>query len=143
MQENAVPAPEPTRFLPLITDFSRPFWDATKRHELMVQQCQNCGNTFYPPSVACGRCFTTDVKWVKSSGKAKLTTYSVVHQPAGPGFPVPLILAIVQMDEGYRMMTNIVGCDPKELKIGMPLEVTFEEQTPTVTLPFFQPTKQG
>ena len=134
-QDNPAPA---TRPLPLVTDLSRPFWEACKRRELLVQQCQECKTKYYPPSVACGKCLTTNVQWVKTSGKGRVKTYTVLHQQAGPGFSVPLVLAIIQMDDGYPMLSNIVDCDPNEVKIGDPVEVTFEDQSETIALPLFR-----
>ena len=132
---------EGTRPLPVPTPETKRFWEGTKAGELRLQRCDACRHTYFPPRPFCPKCASRKVSVVKSSGKAKLFSYVIHHRPA-PGFTPPYAIAVVELAEGPRMMTNIVGCPqtPDALLLDMPLEVTFEKQTDQITLPFFRPT---
>ena len=132
--------PEPGRALPQPTPETKHFWDGTQSGELRLQRCDECSHTYFPPRPFCPKCASRKVSVVKAGGKAKLFSYVIHHRPA-PGFTPPYAIAVVELDEGPRMMTNIVGCPqtPDALVLDMPLEVTFEKQTDQVTLPFFKP----
>ena len=127
--------------LPRIDQESKGFWEACQRHELYVQRCGGCGMTRYYPRALCPRCLGDDTQWVLSSGKGTVYTYTVTHQNQAPGFrdSLPYVLAYVELTEGVRLLTNIVGCDPAAVKIGMSVEVVFEDVTPETTLPKFKP----
>lgn len=128
--------------LPTPTPETRPFWEAAKRHELLLPRCRQCGPFFFYPRATCPRCLTTDIEWKAVSGRGTLHTFTIVHRGAR-NFPLPspYVMAIVELDEGPRMMTNLVGVkpDPETLEIGMPVEVTWADVTPEVTLPHFRP----
>ena len=132
----------PRRPLPEPTPETREFWEGAKRHELRIQRCKSCGQAYFFPRPFCPNCSSRDVEWFTASGRAKLHTYVIVERGA-PGFQdaVPYSIAIVQLEEGPHMMTNIVGVEqtPEALQVDMPLEVTFEEQNEQITLPFFRP----
>ncbi|HZP56468.1 MAG TPA: Zn-ribbon domain-containing OB-fold protein [Dehalococcoidia bacterium] len=132
----------PRRPLPEPTPETREFWEGAKRHELRIQRCNSCGQAYFFPRPFCPNCSSRDVEWFTASGRAKLHTYVIVERGA-PGFQdaVPYSIAIVQLEEGPHMMTNIVGVEqtPEALQVDMPLEVTFEEQNEQITLPFFRP----
>lgn len=124
---------------------SRPFWEAAKRHELVMPRCKHCHQiTFYPREV-CPFCHAQEWEWPTMSGKGVLYAYTVVYQPGHPAFQedAPYIFAIVQLDEGPRMPSNIVGVDAedfmKELKIGIAVVATYDDVTPEVTLVKFRP----
>ena len=127
--------------LPRIDQESKGFWEACQRHELYVQRCGGCSMTRYYARALCPRCLSDDTQWVLSSGKGTVYTYTVTHQNQAPGFrdSLPYVLAYVELAEGVRLLTNIVGCDPAAVKIGMPVEVVFEDVTPETTLPKFKP----
>jgi uncharacterized OB-fold protein len=131
---------EGTRPLPVPTPETKHFWEGTQAGELRLQRCGDCGHTYFPPRPFCPKCASRKVSVVKSSGKAKLFSYVIHHRPA-PGFSPPYAIAVVELAEGPRMMTNIVGCPqtPDALLLDMPLEVTFEKQTEEITLAFFKP----
>ena len=120
MAAKAAPQPTPE---------TAPYWEAANRGELKIQYCNTCAQHFFYPRAACPRCGSTDVSWVRASGRATLHTYLINHRPA-PGFEedAPYAIAIVELEEGPRMMTNIVGVanTPEELELDMPLEVRFE-----------------
>lgn len=129
--------------LPNPSFVSQPFWDAAKEHRLTFQRCRLCGtNVFYPRDICPGpNCFGVGtLDWIESSGRGTVYSFTVSYQPAHPGFrdDVPYMLAIVELDEGPRMNTNIINADPKDVAIGMQVEVVWDDVTPEFTLPKFQ-----
>jgi len=133
--------PDYDKPLPYVHEETKPFWDGIKRHELWLQRCQDCGKfRFYPRSI-CPYCFSYNTEWTKVSGRAKLYSFTVSHRPASPAFQqdVPYNVVIVELEEGVRMMTNIVECRNEDLRIDMPVEVAFDDVTPEITLPKFRP----
>jgi uncharacterized OB-fold protein len=127
--------------LPHPTEVTRPFWEAAKRHELQIQQCQACrAHIFYPREV-CSACLSPNLAWVKISGKGTLYSYTIAQQPTHAAFAedVPYVIAIVELAEGPHITTNIVGCQPEDLKVGMPVAASFIDVTPEVTLVKFRP----
>lgn len=135
-----MPAFEPKRFLPQPTPETQPFWDGTLQSELRLQRCDACAHTYFPPRPFCPKCASRKVSWFKASGKGVLYSYVIHHRPA-PGFTPPYSIAVVQLDEGPRMMTNIVGCPqtPEALQLDMPVEVVFTKMSERIALPLFQP----
>lgn len=135
-QQSSKPAPVPQ-------PESDAYWEAAARGELLVQACVACGEYQFYPRNFCTSCGSRDVEFRKASGRASLYTFAIVHQPPHPGFAndVPYIAAIVELEEGVRMPTNIVGVEPEpeNLSIGMPLVVEFEPITEGVALPKFRP----
>ena len=131
---------EGTRPLPVPTPETRHFWEGTQVGELRLQCCDDCRHIYFPPRPFCPKCASRKVTVVTSSGKAKLYSYVIHHRPA-PGFTPPYAIAVVELDEGPRMMSNIVGCPqtPDALVLDMLLQVTFERQSEQITLPFFKP----
>lgn len=126
--------------LPRIDAESKGFWEACQRHELYLQRCRACGTLRYYPRALCA-CLSSDTEWVRSSGRGSVYTYTVTYQNQSPGFrdELPYVLAYVELEEGVRLLTNIVGCVPEQVYIGMPVRVTFEAATAEVTLPKFAP----
>lgn len=129
------------RPVPRVDEESRPFWEACARHELYIQKCKNCGTVFYYPRGFCPEDLSADFEWVKCSGRGKVYTYTVTRQNQSSGFrdKVPYVMAYVELEEGIRMLTNIVDCDPKDVAVGMSVEVTFEDVTPDISIPLFRP----
>lgn len=128
--------------LPVPSPETRPFWEAARGHRLELPFCRPCGAFFYYPRAACPRCLSADIAWRPVSGRGTLHTFTVVHR-GQKGFPLgpPYVIAVVQLDEGPRMMTNLVDCvpDPAAIRIGMPVEVVFHDATPEIALPLFRP----
>ena len=119
---------------------TEPYWAAARDHRFVIQHCKSCGkHQFYPRGV-CSHCLSSDLEWHEASGKGTVYSFSVNHRAPHPGFAdeIPFVLAIVELEEGPRMMTNIVECNPDSVKIGMAVEVTFEDVTEEVTLPKFK-----
>ena len=133
--------PKYAKPLPRIDEETKGFWEACQRHELYVQKCGACATLRYYPRAVCPRCLSDRIEWVRCSGRGTVYTFTVTHQNQAPGFrdTLPYVLAYVELDEGVRMLTNIVGCAPDDVRIGMAVEVVFEDVTPTVTLPKFKP----
>jgi uncharacterized OB-fold protein len=127
--------------LPAPQDDTEPFWAAARAHRLVVRRDRRSGRHFFYPRAFDPQTWSADVEWVEVSGRATLHTYSVVRQNDLPPWPsrVPYVVAIVELEEGPRLMTNIVGCEPGDLEIGMPLVVAWEERSGELTVPVFRP----
>ncbi len=128
------------RLLPQPTPETEHFWTGLTRRELLLQQCEACQHVYFPPRPFCPECASQSIRILKSSGKARLMSYIISARPA-PGIEAPYVVAIVELEEGVRMMTNIVGVppDPEHLVLDMPLKVVFEQVTEECTLPLFAP----
>ena len=125
--------------LPKPTPLSRPFWEACKLGVLTAQRCLDCGGLTFIPQVACMHCFSSSLEWVPTSGKGVVYSYTVVWRPQTPAFKIPYVVAIVDIDDGYQMMSNIVDCDPAHVRVGMRVEVDFRQMSDEITLPYFKP----
>lgn len=133
-----------TKFSPKASPETQPFWDATAEGELHLQRCRPCDAHYFPPRPFCPTCQSEDVVWERCSGRGRLHTYMINHRPA-PGFEdeAPYAIGIVELDEGPRMMANIVGVPstPEALELDMALTVTFEDQG-GMQVPKFRPAEQ-
>ena len=120
---------------------TQPFWDAAREERLLIKHCNACGKYHFYPRPFCPYCWSDDVEWFEASGRATLYTWSVVHRNDLPPFPerLPYVAAVVDLEEGPRVMTNIVDCDPADLRIGMDLVVDFRSLTDDITAPVFRP----
>jgi len=127
--------------LPQATPWSKPFWEGCRKHELLIQKCQDCQKYIFYPKMFCPNCLSSNLKWVKSSGKGKVYSYMVVYsyQPTEFEKDLPYVVAIVELEEGVRLMSNIVKCPPESVKCDMRVGVLFEDVTEKVTLPKFKP----
>jgi uncharacterized protein len=130
--------------LPTPDDHTRAFWDAARGGTLLIKRCAACGRAHYYPRTFCPYCWSADVSWEEASGRGVLYTYSVVHQNDLPPFNerVPYVAAIVDLEEGPRVMTNIVECGPDDVAVGMAVEVTFRLLNDEFSVPVFRPTDQ-
>jgi hypothetical protein len=129
-------------YIPSPTPDTAPFWEGAKRGELRIQHCNDCAAYFFYPRPLCRHCLSRDVEWRAVSGRGRLHTCTITYRSgrASP-FPGPFVIAIVELDEGPRLMTNLVDVepDPAALRIGMPVEVVFADISPEITLPRFRP----
>lgn len=127
--------------IPVVDQESKPFWEACRRHELYLQQCKDCNSFRYYPRELCGNCFSSNTEWVKCSGEGEVYTFTVTHQHRGAGFreELPFVLAYIELREGVRMLSNIVECNPEDVRIGMPVEVIFEDINEEIAIPKFKP----
>lgn len=131
--------PDVMRPQPVPDHFTGPFFDGAARGELLIQRCASCREWLAPGRPRCTECFGNDVQWVTASGRATLYSYAVVHQVLHPGLAgeVPYNVAQVDLVEGVRLPSRVVGVDPASLQIGMALVVAFEQWGPQTWLPVF------
>jgi hypothetical protein len=127
--------------LPSPSPITQGFWAAAHRHEFLLQRCRNCRRYIHYPRAACPHCLSQDLEWAPASGRGAIYSYTVARRPTASVFAdmTPYVIAIVELEEGPRMTTNIVGCPPEEVRIGMPVEVVFDDVTDEVTLVKFRP----
>ena len=125
--------------LPRPTELSRPHWDGCREGVLRVQRCRECQTYVFIPEPFCTECQSEELEWVESSGRGTVYSMTTVYRPQRPEFEVPYTVAIVELEEGWHMLTNLVDCSPEELRVGLPVEVTFRRMSDEVTLPLFRP----
>jgi uncharacterized OB-fold protein len=127
--------------LPTPDDTTWPFWNGAAQGRLLIKRCRACSRAHFYPRPFCPYCWSEEVDWEEASGAATLYSWSVVHVNDLPPFAeqVPYIAAIVDLDEGPRLMTNVVECPASSLHAGMSLHVAFREQADGVTVPVFRP----
>jgi uncharacterized OB-fold protein len=133
------PMSKPT---PFVYDETRPFWDGTKKHELIIQKCKDCGKYQFYPRTMCSHCLSENIEWVKASGKGKLYSYTIAYR-GSPAFSAngPYNIAVIELDEGVRMPGAVVDCKNEDLKCDMRVEVVFKDETPEFAIPYFKPIK--
>ena len=129
------------KFKPVPTEDTHPYWEHCAEHELRMQRCEECGHIRFPPSVLCPRCLSEESEWTRLSGRGRVWSWVVFHRAYYPGYAadVPYNTAIVELDEGPRMHSNIVDCENDDIHIGMPVEVVFERLDDELWLPKFRP----
>ena len=130
------------RPIPPTSELTAPYWDAARRGELVVQRCEACEARPFPPRARCPRCGADALAWAPVSGRGTVYSFTVAHRPPHPVFAgqLPLVVAIVELAEGPRLVTNVVACDPAEVTVGMAVEVTFEPiDDSEISLPVFTP----
>ncbi len=130
---------KPQRMRPVVAHDNQAWWDKINEGELTIQSCKECGTLRHPPRPMCWKCQSLDWELVKASGKGIVYSYVVVHKPQIPGYEYPLAVAVVELEEGTRIVSNIVGIDAKDVEIGMPVQVSIEAVDETLTLPLFRP----
>jgi hypothetical protein len=138
MDKDAAPPAKP---LPRITPDNRPFWEACRRHELLLPWCGVCDRPHWPPGPVCPHCFADRVEWRRATGRGKISSWVVVHKEWLPAFrdDLPYNAIQVELDEGVRLTGNVIGLPNRDLKVGLPVEVVFDDVSPTATLPRFRP----
>ena len=124
--------------LPRPSQLSRPHWEGCREGALRVQHCRECGAFVFIPQPICTRCQCDSLEWVESSGRGTVYSYTVVHRPQRPAFAVPYVVAIVELEEGWYMLTNLVDVAPEAVRVGLPVEVTFRPMSDEITLPYFR-----
>jgi uncharacterized OB-fold protein len=134
------PRPDPAAMLrPQVNRDSEYFWQGTRRHELRVQGCGSCGALRHPPGPMCPSCHATERSYVVASGRGTVHSYVVHRHPPLPGREVPVLLALVDLDEGVRMVGELLDVAPSDARIGAPVEVTFVRVDDDLTLPAWRP----
>jgi uncharacterized OB-fold protein len=129
------------RPLPHVNDDNREFWLGCRNHELRFQQCEDCAHVRWPASLICPRCLSRNTKWIVSSGKGRVYTFAVYHVSFHPAFKddLPYAVADVELEEGPRLLTQIVDCPRDKIACDMPVEVKWEDITAEFSLPKFRP----
>jgi uncharacterized OB-fold protein/acyl dehydratase len=135
---NTPPAPE-RRPRPAISDDTRFFWEGVERGELLVQRCAACGELRHPPRPMCPRCRSLDWDAVRASGRGTVHSYVVPHHPRLPAFPERYVVALVDLEEGTRLVTNLIGVAPEDVCIGMAVELECTMVDDELVLPLFRP----
>ena len=119
------------------------YWEGTKAHELWIMRCNDCNEAYFYPRPICPKCFSRNTEWFQASGKGTLHAFAIVHRGPTPAFRdvVPYVVATIELEEGPRMPSNLVEVtmEPEHIKIGMPVEVVFDDVTDAITLPKFRP----
>ena len=126
--------------LPQIDADSAPFWRGTRERRLMLPHCRACGRPHFPPRALCPHCHGDGIEWKRASGEGTIYTYTVARRAAGPAFEddVPYVVALIELAEGARMMSNVIAEDISAVKIGAAVRVTFERASDEITLPKFE-----
>lgn len=137
------PTNRPQTPLPRPTALSKPYWEACRAGKLTVQQCRDCEALTFIPQPCCGNCLSEKLEWIEVSGRGTLYSFTTVYRPQQPSFEVPYTVVVVELDEGYYMLSNLLGVEPEDVKIGTPLEVVFEERSEEITLPLFRVREQA
>lgn len=127
------------RPLPIPDRDSVVYWKGCKEHKLVVPRCTECGLFVFPSRIICPRCLSDQLEWVQLSGLGTVYSFTVVHRGPSAAFKdkLPYVMALVDLDEGPRMLTNIVGTESNEIRIGMRVRCVFDDVTDDVTLPLF------
>ncbi len=127
--------------LPRITPDNAPFWDGCRRHVLMLPWCEDCDRAHFPPGPVCPYCFGDCIAWRQASGRGTVSTWVVVHREWFPAFrdDLPYNVVQVELEEGVRLTANVVDLSNEALRVGLPVEVVFDDVGETITLPRFRP----
>jgi uncharacterized OB-fold protein len=131
-QRGAIPAPQPSAL-------SAPFWEGCQRGELLFQRCGDCGAATHTPAFICSRCTSRALTWERSSGRGAIYSWTTVWRPQIPAFEVPYAPIVVDMDEGWQMLSNLVGCDHADVAVGLAVAVEFHPLESGFRLPYFAP----
>jgi len=129
-----------TKPVPSSTDASQPFWEGCSLGVVRLRHCPACKLYYAPPRAICS-CGNARMTWVDASGHGKVFSYTIVHRAPDPAFKadLPYVIAIVELDEGAKLLSNVVGCPPDKVSVGMPLEACCQEVAAGIGLPRFQP----
>jgi uncharacterized protein len=137
------PPPRPLRPRPALTQDNAFFFEGARNGQLLIQHCTACGTLRHPPLPACGTCRSFEWDTVVASGRGELYSWVVVHYPQVPAFDYPLVIGLVALEEGTRLVADLVDVDRDALRVGLPLEVAFETFDDELTLPVFRPVRDG
>ena len=135
--------PRPLRPRPALTQDNAFWFEGARQHRLLIQRCKQCGTLRHPPRPMCSECRSYDWDVVDASGRGTVYSFVVNHYPQVPAFDYPLAVGLIELEEGTRLVANVIGVDPGGISIGMPVEVEWVDHDPELTLPAFRPTKSA
>ena len=135
--------PRPPRPRPPVNQDNAFFWEGVNRGELLIQRCTSCGRLRHPPRPMCPNCQSLEWDTVAASGKGEVFSFIIPHYPQVPMFEYPYVVAVIALEEGTRLISNVVDIDPGDVTIGMPVEVRFVKVDDELTLPLFAPAVGG
>jgi len=130
---------EPTRFEPPISEVAEPFWDATREGRLLLQWCTACARPVWYPREVCPRCLGSTLEWRESQGRGVVYAYTVEHKAQTRALEAPYVVALVELEEGVRLLSNVVGRPPERVAVGDRVRVTWEALSDGRRLPLFEP----
>ena len=127
--------------LPPINPDTQPFWDGCAQGRLLLQRCGDCGHLQFYPRMLCAACGSRTLDWAEACGRGTVKTFTIIRRAVSAAFEpdVPYVVALVELEEGPTLMSNIIGCDPASVAIGQPVRVTFETRAESVAVPQFEP----
>lgn len=133
--------PEYRKPVPVPDHVTGKFWEGAKQHKLLIQRCPDCEARQFFPQQCCRRCLSDDLEWLEAKGTGKIYSYTMIYRSPNSVFEkeVPYIGALVELDDGVRIMSNIVEIEPKDVRVDMPVEVVFDDISATISLPKFRP----
>jgi uncharacterized protein len=133
--------PEYNKPIPVPSAESQAYWDGLRDRKLLMPRCDACGKYWFPPSLLCPHCNATKWTWTSTSGRGRIFSYVVYHRIYHPGFAdeVPYAVAVIELDEGPRMVSNVIGIAPDKVACDLRVEVVYQPITDTITLPKFKP----
>lgn len=132
-QRGNIGEPHPSRW-------STPYWEGCARGELLFQRCDDCAAITHTPALLCSSCTGRNLTWEQSAGTGAIYSWSTVWRPQTPEFVVPYVAVIVEMDEGWHILSNLIGCEHDVAKVGLRVTVEFHETAGGTALPYFRPT---
>jgi uncharacterized OB-fold protein len=129
---------------PMADAITLPWWQAATEHRLVVQRCTACDHTRLPPAPVCPECRSDASDWQEVPGRGEVYTYTLVHRPIAAGQELPFVIAVVALEDagGVRMISNLVGVDPDDVAIGLPVELVWEDMSADLAIPRFRPTSE-
>jgi uncharacterized OB-fold protein len=124
---------------PVLTDDSRAFWEAATAGRLVAQRCRACGRLRHPPRPMCPFCRSIEHELIDLAGTGVVYSYALLHYPQNPSFTYPIVAVLVELEEGIRLVSNLVGVDPGDVRIGIPVRATFAATADGMAVPVFEP----
>ena len=130
------------RPIPQVEPEAAPFWESLREHRMRVQRCDDCAQFYFPPSARCPNCLSDSVAWTEVSGRGQVWATATMYRAYLPAYEseVPYDVSIIELDEGAKVWSNVVGCDPDDVQVGMVVTVRYDDVTPALTLARFVPT---
>ncbi len=124
---------------PILTEDNQAFWEAAREGRLVTQRCAGCGRLQHPPRPMCPSCHGLELEVVELAGTGVVYSYSILHHPRHPSFDYPVVAVLIDLDEGVRILSNLVDVRPEDVRIGMPVEVRFVPTRDEMAAPVFTP----